>query len=80
MSKILSITLHFETPDDLSVFTSGMNNALIAYHDVINAIKLGCEVPTKWHLFDNPEGEIKLALREKSLIDFYKQLEELENG
>ena len=68
------ITLEVE---ELKTLVDGLNNAIIAYNEVVMALYLCCEVPSclaplKLIPFEN------LRERQKALGDIYKQLEQIE--
>lgn len=63
--------------EDLSTFITGLNNAIIAYNDVVCAIVLCCDVPLALLPLKNIPFE-KLRERQKSLKDVYEQLIEIE--
>lgn len=63
--------------EDLSTFITGLNNAIIAYNDVVCAIDLCCNVPSALLPLKNIPFE-KLRERQKSLKDVYEQLIEIE--
>lgn len=63
--------------NDVSTLINGLNNAIIAYNEVVNSIYLGCEIPLKLHPLKNIPFE-KLRERQHSLKDVYMQLIEIE--
>jgi len=65
--------------NDLSELIDGLNNAMIAYNDVIGAIQFNCSVSSKYEkLMDLPEE--KLRMRFKSVENLYTQLLGYENN
>lgn len=63
--------------DDVSTLIDGLNNAIIAYNEVVGSIMLCCEVP----LILSPLKQIpfeKLRERQQCLNDLYKQLIKIE--
>ena len=53
---------------------NGLNNAVIAYTDVIWGIYLGCEVDTKFEPLKSLPEE-KLLERKDKVLNFYKEIE-----
>ena len=64
---------------DLTTFITGLNNAIIAYNDVVGAVYFGCGVPSKLEVLKDIPFE-KLKERQRSLKDVYEQLIEIEKG
>lgn len=63
--------------EDITLFAKALNNAYIAYCEVVYGISLGCEIPYKLE----PLKEIsykELEKRCKCLKDAYKQVEDIE--
>ena len=63
--------------DDITLFATALNNAIVSYGDVVFAIMLGCEVPSKLQPlkkipFDKLEGRLAC------LKAIYKQIEKIE--
>jgi len=64
--------------NNLSELLDGLNNAMIAYGDIISAIQLGCDISSKFEKL-NELPEEKLRMRFKSVENLYKQLLKYEN-
>ena len=79
MAKSLNVIINFESEKEFDDFICGLNNAYIAYHDIVAAIRLCCEVPKKWSKFSYKD-EDKLIAREQALVKVCKQLEEIEKN
>ena len=43
--------------DDLVLAVNAINNATIAYHDIVNAIEFGCEVAPKYRPLENKSSK-----------------------
>jgi hypothetical protein len=63
--------------DDLPCLLDGLNNAIIAYNNIIGAIKFGFEVHSKLQPLENLSHS-ELDDRIKALIGLYDQLAKLE--
>lgn len=65
---------------DLELFGKALNNAFLAYWDIIHAINLGCEPQIKTTRFlplgELPDGELKNRLEELEKV--YLQVEDIE--
>jgi hypothetical protein len=70
------ITLEVE---DISTLLDGLNNAMIAYDDIIWAIYLCCKIPSKLEPLKSLPFE-QLRERLKALKDVYEQLIKIEKG
>ena len=55
-----------------------MNNAIIAYNDIVNSIALGCEVSTKWNLLIENSTDDILCHRVELLKEQYDKLRKIE--
>ena len=64
---------------NIKIFTDGLNNAIIAYGNIVSAIQFGCEIPQKLQLLQTLEDDV-LKDRFDCLKDVYKQLIEIEKG
>lgn len=65
--------------ENLKTFIDGLNNAIIAYNNIVSAIDLCCEIPSNTlPLKDLPIEE--LIKRQKVLINVYEQLIEIEKN
>lgn len=53
---------------------NGLNNAIIAYFDILSAIYLGCYVPEKFEPLKTLSEE-ELKARKISLVNLYKDIE-----
>lgn len=62
---------------DIELFTKALNNALIAYNEVVNAITLGCDIPSKLEPLRKLD-DYELICRRNCLADVYKQVEAIE--
>ena len=64
--------------DDLTLFTTCFNNAIVAYAKVLWGAMMGCDVPEEFkHLKKLSDEELKA--RSKCLKDVYKQIEKIES-
>ena len=65
---------------DIELFTKALNNAFLAYWDIITAIDLGCDPQVKATKFlplgELPDGELKNRLEELEKV--YLQVEDIE--
>ena len=65
---------------DIELFAKALNNAFLAYWDIITAIDLGCDPQVKATKFlplgELPDGELKNRLEELEKV--YLQVEEIE--
>ena len=63
--------------NDVELFAKSLNNAVVAYGNIIRAIDLGCQVPL---VFEGLKTIPFESLRERydCLIDVYKQVEQME--
>lgn len=63
--------------EDISLLAKALNNAFIAYGDIVWGIYIGCEVPRKFDpLKEIPYEELKARM--ECLNSVYNQVEELE--
>lgn len=63
---------------DLKTFINGLNNAIIAYNEVVRVIDLCCDIPSiMLPLKDVPFEDLRN--RQKALKDVYEQMIEIEN-
>lgn len=53
---------------------NGLNNAYIAYNDIIFACLMGCEVPEKFKKLKNLSDE-ELCERRTALLEMYREIE-----
>lgn len=67
-----------EVPD-IKTAVDAINNAAVAYGDIVWSAILGCEVPRKFQPLAQL-GEEELTRRLKCLTSIYKQLEEMEKN
>lgn len=65
--------------DDITTFAKALNNAQIAYNSIVQAIVYGCEIPKQFEPLKELSDE-ELMGRLKSLMDVYKQVEEIERS
>ena len=63
--------------DNITTFTKALNNAIIAYNDVVSAIMFGCDVPKKLKPLESVDDE-ELKKRINCLADVYEQVENIE--
>lgn len=63
--------------DDITLFATALNNAIVSYGDVVCAIMLGCEVPSKLEPLKKIPFE-KLEERMMCLKGIYRQIEKIE--
>lgn len=59
MNKPFKVEISFWTEEEFIAFVKSFNNAIIAYKDILNAIRFGCELSSKW-----------IPLEEKEIQDF----------
>ena len=63
--------------DDVELFAKGFNNAIATFGDVVYAISIGCQVPSRFKVLETiPEKE--LTARYNCLVDAYEQIEQIE--
>lgn len=67
-----------EVPD-IKTVADAINNAMVAYGDIVYSIILGCEIPNKFQPLAKLDEE-ELAKRFNCLRDIYKQIEEIEKS
>lgn len=63
--------------DDITTFSKALNNAEVAYGEILWALKLGCSVPKvlePLRVLDEEELDKRMAC----LMDVYDQVEEIE--
>lgn len=65
--------------NDLKTLIDGLNNAIIAYNEVVVAINLCCDVPSVFEPLKKIPFEI-LTDRQKALRDIYLQLIQIEES
>ena len=53
---------------------NGLNNAVVAYMDILFAIKFCCEVPEKFRPLKN-KSEEELDARRDAVVQLYKDIE-----
>lgn len=70
--------IEIEIPD-ITTAAKAINNAMVAYGDIVYSVILGCEVPQKFQPLTNLE-EDELTKRFDCLKGIYKQLEEIEKN
>ena len=65
--------------DDITTFAKALNNAMVAYGDIIWSLRIGCDVPKYfWPLGSLDEEE--LDNRFECLQKLYEQVEKIERG
>ena len=65
--------------DDITTFAKALNNAMVAYGDIIWSLRIGCDVPKHfWPLGSSDEEE--LDNRFECLQKLYEQVEKIERG
>lgn len=64
---------------DIKTAVSAINNAVIAYGDIISALILGCDVPEKFKVLTQLSDD-ELMERFYCLKSIYEQLEVVENN
>ena len=64
---------------DITTAAKAINNAMVAYGDIIYSVILGCEVPQKFQPLSKLDEE-ELTKRFDCLKGIYKQLEEIEKN
>lgn len=64
--------------DDIEQFSKALNNALISYNEIIYAITLCCDIPSKLESLRKID-DCELIRRRDCLVDVYKQVENIEN-
>lgn len=69
--------------DDPSLLLDGLNNAIIAYNDIVSAFFLGCDVPEKWRTLEKGRSYDELIsllkTRMSILRSVYDQIENFLN-
>jgi len=80
MAKSLDLVLHFETQEELDLFIKGFNNAIVAYDDIVFALRTGCDIPrmSRWGKYTSVLNADGLSDSLKVLIKHFK--EEIDNG
>jgi hypothetical protein len=73
-----SMKIEIEVPD-IKTAVDAINNAAIAYGDIVSSLILGCEVPQKFQPLAKLDEE-ELTKRFNCLKNIYKQLEEIEKN
>ena len=74
--ELMKITI--EVPD-IEIAAKSINNAMVAYGDIVWSIILGCEVPQKFQSLAKLDEE-ELTKRFNCLRDICKQIEEMEKN
>lgn len=69
--------IEIDIGDDITIFAKALNNACVAYGDIISAIFFRCEIPSKLQPLKELSDE-ELQQRFYCLKDVYKQVEEIE--
>jgi hypothetical protein len=70
--------IEIEVPD-ITTAAKAINNAMVAYGDIIYSVILGCEVPQKFQPLANLDEE-ELVKRFDCLKGICQQLEEIEKN
>ena len=70
--------IEIEVPD-ITTASKAINNATVAYGDIISAIMVGCEVPQRFAPLAQLSDE-ELRKRFNCLKSIYEQLEEIEKN
>ena len=65
--------------NDIELFAKGFNNAIATFGDVVYAIDIGCEVPSRFKVLETIPHENLLA-RYNCLVDVYEQIEQIEKN
>ena len=63
--------------EDISLLAKALNNACVAYGDIVWSVYLGCEVPSKFDPLKKLSQK-ELEARINCLKDVYRQVEEIE--
>ena len=63
--------------NDIELFAKGFNNAIATFGDVVYAIDIGCEVPSRFKVLETIPRE-NLFARYNCLVDVYEQVEQIE--
>lgn len=63
--------------DELSLFIDALNNAIIAYGNIVHSIFLCCDVPSNLEPLKNLPYDV-IEKRFYCLKDVYKQIEKME--
>ena len=63
--------------EDLKTLIDGLNNAIIAYNEIVNSIELYCDIPSKMLPLKKVPLE-NLRKRQEALKTVYEQLIEIE--
>ena len=63
--------------NDVELFAKGFNNAIATYGDVVYAIFIGCQVPSRFKVLETIPYE-ELTARYNCLVDVYEQIEQIE--
>ena len=64
--------------DKIELFATALNNAIIAYEDVLYGIYLGCEIQTQFNKLKTLPFE-QLKIRQKCLKNVYRQIQKIES-
>ena len=70
--------IEIEIPD-ITTTSKAINNAMVAYGDIVYSLILGCEVPNKFQPLAKLDEE-ELTKRFNCLKSIYEQLEEIEKN
>ena len=65
--------------DDIELFAKALNNAVIAYNEIVWALKLECDVPKKFKSMRTLSEE-ELDNRINCLKNAYEQVEKIERS
>ena len=76
----MKVELKFKNQLEFIEFVKSMNNAIIAYNDIVNSIALGCEVSTKWDLLIENTTDDILCHRVRLLKEQYDKLCKVEDN
>ena len=77
MNKPFTVEISFWTEEEFIAFMKTFNNAIIAYRDILNTIRFGCELPLKWKPLEQKEME-DLDHDFFLLVNTYKELHQKE--
>lgn len=76
----MKIELEFKNKNEFSEFISGLNNSILTYQYIIQAIELDCEIPNRFQKLKNNLTIEELNERFNILINQYKQLTDIEKS
>ena len=77
MNKPSKVEISFWTEEEFIAFMKTLNNAIISYKDILNSIRFGCELSSKWKPLEGKEME-DLDHDFFLLVDAYEELHEKE--